>query len=191
MQDKSTMTMEEKDQLKLERLQSTLNRAYKNVPFHRNRFTERSLLPEDIISLKDLEKLPFMDDDVLTLVEKHLEGQATPPRAINPQIPEQTVANLLARWDTEAIKTRVGFEEKAAVIRSNAKAQVQQDTVYSLRDMLLTSNQAKTAMILRIFQALEAATMDSDNKELTNMIKMLGDIRKWFNISQIDGGENR
>lgn len=109
---------------------------------------------------------------------------------INPQIPEQTVANLLARWDTEAIKTRVGFEEKAAVIRSNAKAQVQQDTVYSLRDMLLTSNQAKTAMILRIFQALEAATMDSDNKELTNMIKMLGDIRKWFNISQSGGGES-
>ena len=61
MQEKMDMTREEKDQLKLERLQSTLNRAYKNVPFHRNRFTERSLLPEDIISLKDLEKLPFMD----------------------------------------------------------------------------------------------------------------------------------
>jgi len=108
---------------------------------------------------------------------------------INPQIPEQTVANLIARWDTEAIKTRVGFEEKAAVIRSNAKAQVQQDTVYALRDMLMSSNKAKTAMILRIFQALEAATMESENKELTNMIKMLGDIRKWFNISGSGQGE--
>lgn len=56
-----TMTVEEKDQLKLERLQSTLNRAYKNVPFHRNRLLEQNLLPEDIVSLKDIERLPFMD----------------------------------------------------------------------------------------------------------------------------------
>ena len=55
------VAMEEKDQLKLERLQSTLNRAYKNVPFHRNRFVERDILPEDITSLEDLTKLPFMD----------------------------------------------------------------------------------------------------------------------------------
>jgi len=55
------VTVEEKEQLKLERLQSTLNRACKNVPFHRNRFLERNLLPEDIVSLNDLAKLPFMD----------------------------------------------------------------------------------------------------------------------------------
>ncbi|MBF0573088.1 MAG: phenylacetate--CoA ligase family protein [Desulfamplus sp.] len=55
------LTIEEKNQLKLERLQTTLNRAYKNVPFHRNRFIESSLLPENILSLQDIEKLPFMD----------------------------------------------------------------------------------------------------------------------------------
>ncbi len=55
------ISVEEKNQLKLERLQSTLNRACKNVPFHRNRFLERNLLPGEIVSLKDLEKLPFMD----------------------------------------------------------------------------------------------------------------------------------
>ena len=54
-------SIEEKEQLKLERLQSTLNRAYKNVPFHRNRFLERQLSPQDIVSLKDIEKLPFMN----------------------------------------------------------------------------------------------------------------------------------
>ena len=54
-------SIEEKEQLKLERLQTTLNRAYKNVPFHRNRFLERQLSPEDITSLKDIEKLPFMN----------------------------------------------------------------------------------------------------------------------------------
>ncbi len=55
------LTIEDKNQLKLERLQTTLNRAYKNVPFHRNRFIESSLLPENILSLQDIEKLPFMD----------------------------------------------------------------------------------------------------------------------------------
>jgi len=54
-------SMEEREQLKLEKLQSTLNRAYKNVPFHRNRFLEQELSPQDIISLADLEKLPFMN----------------------------------------------------------------------------------------------------------------------------------
>ena len=55
------LTLEEKEQLKLERLQSTLNRAYKNVPFHRNRFREAKILPQDITAVSDLEKLPFMD----------------------------------------------------------------------------------------------------------------------------------
>ena len=57
----SEFSIAEKEQLKLERLQSTLNRAYKNVPFHRNRFLERQLSPQDILSLKDIEKLPFMN----------------------------------------------------------------------------------------------------------------------------------
>lgn len=57
----SEFSIEEKEQLKLERLQSTLNRAFKNVPFHRNRFLERQLSPQDIVSLNDIEKLPFMD----------------------------------------------------------------------------------------------------------------------------------
>ena len=41
----------------------------------------------------------------------------------------------------------------------------------------------KTALILRIFQALEAATADSDNKEMVSMVKMLGDLREWFKLS--------
>lgn len=54
------MSVEEKEQLKLERLQSTLNRAYKNVPFHRKRFETHGLAPQDIVALTDIGKLPFM-----------------------------------------------------------------------------------------------------------------------------------
>lgn len=54
----------DKEQLQLERLQTTLNRACKNVPFHRNRIQEAGL--SDITGLKDIENLPFMDRTHLT-----------------------------------------------------------------------------------------------------------------------------
>jgi len=104
----------------------------------------------------------------------------------NPEVRRQTIQNLIARWNSDAFRTEVGFDEQAAMIRSRAKAQVQQDTVYALRDVLRNSGKAKTALILRIFQALEAATAGSDNKEMVAMVKMLGDLREWFKISEKD-----
>lgn len=101
----------------------------------------------------------------------------------NQEVKAQIVENLKARWNSEATKTEIGFQEEAALIRSRAKVRVQQDTVYALRDVLTTSDKAKTAFILRIFQALEAATVGSNNKEISNMVKMLGDIRAWFKLS--------
>ena len=56
-----TMHEDEKTQLQLERLQSTLNRAYRNVPFHKKRFKELGIDLSEIESLTDLARLPFMD----------------------------------------------------------------------------------------------------------------------------------
>jgi len=50
---------EERSQQVLERLQSTLNRAYRNVPFHQQRLQQEGLDPSDIQSLDDLQHLPF------------------------------------------------------------------------------------------------------------------------------------
>ena len=50
---------EEIEQLQLERLQSTLNRAYYRVPFYRQLFDEHGVVPEEVASLSDLAKLPF------------------------------------------------------------------------------------------------------------------------------------
>jgi phenylacetate-CoA ligase len=49
---------EELELLQLERLQSTLTRAYRQVKFYRRRFEEAELTPESIRSLKDLAKFP-------------------------------------------------------------------------------------------------------------------------------------
>ena len=47
-------------QIQLERLQSTLNRVYRNVSFYRRRFQEMDFRPEDdLADLTDLERLPF------------------------------------------------------------------------------------------------------------------------------------
>ncbi|MCM2263909.1 MAG: phenylacetate--CoA ligase [Desulfuromonadales bacterium] len=53
------MPREELAQLQLERLQATLNRAYKNVTCYRRKFDEMGIIPEDIQSLDDLRRLPF------------------------------------------------------------------------------------------------------------------------------------
>jgi len=53
------MEREEMAQLQLERLQSTLNRVYRNVSFYKKRFDGLKILPDEIQSLKDLEGFPL------------------------------------------------------------------------------------------------------------------------------------
>ncbi|MCX5894214.1 MAG: phenylacetate--CoA ligase [Proteobacteria bacterium] len=50
---------EELQQLQLERLQSSLNRAYKNVSFYRKIFDDKKIVPEDISTLAEFKNLPF------------------------------------------------------------------------------------------------------------------------------------
>lgn len=50
---------EELELLQLERLQSTLTRAYRQVKFYRRRFEEAGLTPESIRSLADLAQFPY------------------------------------------------------------------------------------------------------------------------------------
>lgn len=50
---------EELAQLQLERLESTLSRVYRNVPFYRRRFDEVRFDPDELRSTRELEALPF------------------------------------------------------------------------------------------------------------------------------------
>ncbi|WP_303871595.1 phenylacetate--CoA ligase family protein [Acetobacterium wieringae] len=53
------MPREKLQELQLERLKRMVNRIYHDVPFYRNKFQEKGLMPEDVRSLDDLKKLPF------------------------------------------------------------------------------------------------------------------------------------
>ncbi|MGC4377853.1 phenylacetate--CoA ligase [Fictibacillus sp. Mic-4] len=53
------MDADKKEELQLERLKQTVRNVYERVPFYRQKFDESGIKPEDITSLKDLERLPF------------------------------------------------------------------------------------------------------------------------------------
>ncbi len=54
-----TLPREALEAIQLRRLQATLARVYRAVPFYRRRFDETGVKPEDIGSLADLARLPF------------------------------------------------------------------------------------------------------------------------------------
>ena len=56
---------DELQQLQLERLQVTVNRAYKNVAFYHNLMDKSGIIPEDITSLEDLSRIPFTTRETL------------------------------------------------------------------------------------------------------------------------------
>ena len=59
------MSDDDKEILQLERLKAAVKNAYENVPYYRKRFNELNITPDDINSLKDIEKLPFTTKDDL------------------------------------------------------------------------------------------------------------------------------
>ncbi|MEW6378260.1 MAG: phenylacetate--CoA ligase [bacterium] len=54
------MDRKEMEALQTERLRNLVHRVHAAVPFHQKRFAEHGVKPEDIKSLKDLSRLPFM-----------------------------------------------------------------------------------------------------------------------------------
>ena len=55
-----TMSRKQMELLQLERLKETVRRCYENVPFHRQNMDQAGVSPDDIQTLEDLQKLPFM-----------------------------------------------------------------------------------------------------------------------------------
>ena len=53
------LSREEVEQLQLERLQSTLNRVYRNVAFYKKRFDRMKIVPDEIQTTRDLGQFPL------------------------------------------------------------------------------------------------------------------------------------
>ena len=55
-----TMPREELRELQLERMRESLRNAYENVPLYRERFDAAGVTPDDLESLEDIAKFPFV-----------------------------------------------------------------------------------------------------------------------------------
>jgi phenylacetate-CoA ligase len=57
--DIETISRKALEELQLKRLKQTVRQAYKNIPFYKEYFSKLNIKPNDIASLKDMQKLPF------------------------------------------------------------------------------------------------------------------------------------
>jgi len=108
------MDREELAQLQLERLESTLNRAYGNVPFYRKVFDAMRISPEDVGSLADLARLPFTTKEDL---------RANYPYGLF-AVPLREVVRIHASSGTTGTSTVVGYTRNDIRTWSNLVARV-------------------------------------------------------------------
>ncbi|MET9508797.1 phenylacetate--CoA ligase PaaK [Streptomyces flavidovirens] len=93
---------EELGALQLERLRTTLRRAYENVPFYRQSFDKAGLHPEDCRSLADLARFPFTVKTDLR--DNYPFGMFA--------VPQSAVRRIHASSGTTGRPTVVGYTER-------------------------------------------------------------------------------
>ena len=112
--DSECMEREELEQLQLERLEATLIRAYRNVPFYRKRFDEIGFDPDSLRSLDDLRRLPFTAKADL---------RANYPYGLF-AVPLRDVVRLHASSGTTGMSTVVGYTRNDLKTWANVVARV-------------------------------------------------------------------
>jgi phenylacetate-CoA ligase len=97
-----TASQDELQSLQLQRLKATLQHAYANVPHYRQRFDEKGVHPDDLISLSDLAKFPFTGKEDL---------RANYPFGMF-AVPRDKVVRIHASSGTTGKPTVVGYTQK-------------------------------------------------------------------------------
>ncbi|MEY2667386.1 MAG: hypothetical protein RJA59_24, partial [Pseudomonadota bacterium] len=97
--DRETMDRSEIEQLQLERLEATLNRVQRSVPFYQRRFAESGFDAEGLRSLGDLRRLPFTEKRDLR--DNHPYGMFA--------VPLRDVVRVHASSGTTGLATAVGY----------------------------------------------------------------------------------
>ncbi len=97
-----TLSREKMEKLQLQRLKETVSRIYAKVPAYRSKMEEAGIKPEDIKSLKDLEKLPFTNK--ADLRDNYPFGLFT--------VPKKELVRIHASSGTTGKPTVVGYTAK-------------------------------------------------------------------------------
>lgn len=88
------------------RLRSTIQHAYKTVPFWRRAMEERGITPRDIRSVGDLEKLPIIDGE--TVVDNSQAFLST-------EFPKMNYIALHSSGSQSAVRRAIYWDEKSAL----------------------------------------------------------------------------
>ena len=97
--DREAMDRKEMEQLQLERLEATLNRVQRSVPFYQRRFAEAGFDAEGLRSLADLRRLPLTEKRDLR--DNHPYGMFA--------VPLRDVVRVHASSGTTGLATAVGY----------------------------------------------------------------------------------
>lgn len=108
------MDREDIAQLQLERLESTLNRVYINVPFYRKKFDELKIDIDNLRSVEDLRRLPFTTKEDLR--NNYPYGMFA--------VPLREVVRIHASSGTTGMSTVVGYTKNDIKLWSNLVARV-------------------------------------------------------------------
>jgi len=79
LQESQWWTKEQLEKYQLQELNKLLNHCYENVPYYRDLFDTLGLSPNDISSLKDLQKLPFLTKQKVKSNTEMLKSKNYPP----------------------------------------------------------------------------------------------------------------
>ena len=103
-------------------------------------------------------------------------------RPTNKLILQQRLDHWRARWEKNKDLTLAGFDYKEMQIRSHARAQAQQDMIFSLSKMLNSSEVSKEALAIRVFQALEALANEPATERLLpkETLNALWSLHEWL-----------
>jgi phenylacetate-CoA ligase len=97
-----TMEREELEKLQLEKLRSTVENIYANVPYYRDKMQEKSMVPGDIKTLENLRDLPITTKQDL---------RDTYPFGLF-AVPMEEIVRIHASSGTTGKQTVVGYTRK-------------------------------------------------------------------------------
>ncbi len=109
-----SMTRESIQQLQIELVQSTMNRVYRSVPYYKKLFDDENIVPEEINTIQDLQKIPFTTKN--TLRENYPYGMFA--------VPLREVVRIHSSSGTTGKPTVVGYTRNDLKHWSNLMARV-------------------------------------------------------------------
>ena len=98
---------------------------------------------------------------------------------------KQRLDNWRARWETDAEVIRAGHELEAMRVRSRARAQAQQELVYSLSQIFQNKKYSQEILAMRVMQALETVAVDPNTRQLlpAETINLMRTLHDWLLVN--------